>query len=163
MSAEIKLEGQEKLLARLESLGRLDMVKAGIQAAAVYLKGKLSQYPPSRRLTRAEVYGQTFQTDRQRRGFFAKLRSGEIEVPYRRGESPKSQRFKAGWTIAAQNSGMTVVIGNDTEYGPLLMEKEMQSLYAKRVGWRTIDAVVDDERPEVLRIVKDSIDSALED
>lgn len=162
MSAEIKLEGQEKLLALLAVLGRLDPVKAGIRAAGLYVKGKLAQYPQAKRLTRAEVYGETFRTAKQRRAFFAKLKSGEIEVPYHRGESPSSQRFKARWALAAENGGVTAVVGNNATYGRLLMDPQLQSVYANRVGWRTTDAVVDEERAEVLRIISDAIDGALE-
>lgn len=163
MPADIKLEGKDYVLAKLALLGRLDPVKAGIRAAGIYLKGKLAQYPQVNRLTRAEVYGETFKTARQRRAFFAKLKSGAIEVPYHRGESPGSQRFKARWAVTGENNGMTAVVGNNATYGPLLMDTELQSVYARRVGWRTTDAVIEEERAEVLRIISEAIDGAMED
>lgn len=163
MSDDIRLDGKELALAKLAALGRLDEVKAGLMAAGIYLQKRLATYPPTKRLTRESVYGQTFQTDRQRRGYFAKLRDGEIQVPYHRGESPGSQRLKASWTQRTTNGGMTVILGNDTTYGPLLMEGRTQSLFMQRLGWKTTDEIVDAERDEVLRIIGDVIDDSLED
>lgn len=163
MANNIQLIGKEELLAKLESLGNLDAAKAGLMAAGLYLKGRLSVYPQQQRLTRESVYGSAFKTPRQRRAFFAKLRSGEIQVPYHRGTSPNSERFKAAWTAQAENDGMSVVIGNDTSYGPMLMGDDTQSIYMRRVGWRKVGEIVDEERDVVVGMVSDALDTAVEE
>jgi hypothetical protein len=56
----------------------------------------LREYAPWKKITRESVYGSTFKTDRQRRAFFAKLRSGEISVPFRRtGAQGKAWRIES--------------------------------------------------------------------
>lgn len=160
MSDAIHVTGKEEILKEIEALGRLDEAKAGLAAAALYLKGKLQMYPEAKRLTRASVYGTPFKTTKQRKAFFAMLRDGTIEVPYRRGMSPKSERFKAAWTQTARDNGLTQVLGNDTSYGPELMDRERQSFFMRQIGWRTTDAIMDEERETVIGYVSDSLDKA---
>ncbi len=155
------IRGMEELLARLAEVRDLRRVKGALLAAGEHLKGAVSVYPPVKRLTLKEVYGQSFKTERQRRGFFAKLRSGEIEVPYHRGESPGSQRLKAGWAVAAENDGLTVVVGNDATYGPLAQDREQQSLYLRRVGWVTIQDTLAAEGDHVLGLLSDAVEDSL--
>jgi hypothetical protein len=162
MPDSIALKGYDALLKKLEALGRMDYAKAGVQAAGLYLKGALSEQPEQKRLTRKDVYGSSFKTDKQRRFFFWALKSGAIQVPYQRGSSPKSERFNSRWTVESENDGMSAALGNNTLYGPLLMQKENQSLYAKRVGWQTTEAVVDAEREKVVEIIGGSIQDGLE-
>src|SRR5690348_5011101 len=83
----------------LEQVNRkLDRITAPPQAAlaeaATLVKSKAASYPPQ-----PSGRKQPFTSDRQRRGFFAKLRAGEIEVPYRRGSSPGSQKLGAQWFV----------------------------------------------------------------
>ena len=155
--------GVRELLGKLDSLQKMKAAKAGIKAAALYLKGIVAKYPKSQRLTRESVYGRPFQTDRQRRFFFAALRDGRIEVPYQRGESPGSQRFKESWTIATENQGLTAIIGNNTTYGKYLKDAELQSKYAKAVGWTTVSDDVAQATERVLEIVKYAVDRDLAD
>ena len=60
--------------ALLDRLGRGDGLKRGLQVAALYLKGRMSQYPAQR--------PQPFQwvSEKQRRYVMAVIRSGEIRV-----------------------------------------------------------------------------------
>jgi hypothetical protein len=48
------------------------------------LREALADPPAQEHLTRREVYGEPFKSDKQRRWFFAALRDGEIQVPYQR-------------------------------------------------------------------------------
>ena len=117
MPATIRFEGLESLMGKIESLQQVRMIAAGIKTAALHIKGKIAQYPPVKRLTRASVYGSSFQTDKQRRYFFYALAKGKIEVPYRRGESPGSRTLGRRWTIATSNNGLTAIVGNNAPYG----------------------------------------------
>lgn len=62
----------------------------------VHLRSKLAPYPPRSSRPQAHLW-----TRQQRREFFAKLRAGEIEVPYRRGQSPGSENLGKRWRIRA--------------------------------------------------------------
>jgi hypothetical protein len=48
------------------------------------LREAMADPPAQEHLTRKEVYGSSFQSDKQRKWFFAALRSGELTVPYQR-------------------------------------------------------------------------------
>lgn len=151
--SSIKIKGLKEVLQRLDELGQLKPLKAILLAAGATLKGKLSVYPEKRTATRAEVYGSAFQTEKQRRFFFYALNAGLITVPYSRGADPRSERFKASWAIDTDHGGLTVIIGNDTTYGPYLMDTERQSRFMAALGWPTIDQVADENAAEISKFV----------
>src|SRR5688572_14895075 len=80
--------------------------RIGLLAGANYLKGKWAVYPPVRRRKVAHMW-----SDKQRRGFFAKLKAGEIEVPYRRGQSPGSQRLAQRFATSVASDGRSAMVG----------------------------------------------------
>jgi hypothetical protein len=88
-------------------------MRAATKAAAAEGQDRIAQYPPVRR---RKV---TFVSDKQRRAFFARLRSGEIEVPYRRGTSPGSQTLGRRWHIRPSGQ-INHVLTNDASYAPLV-------------------------------------------
>jgi len=142
-NAKFHIEGLDQLIEKVETLQQLKGLKGVLLAVGETLKGKLSVYPPQKSLTRREVYGTPFKTDKQRRYFFYMVGKRLINGPYSRGSDPKSERFKASWAVEAQNDGLTVVIGNDTTYGPYLMGNTKQSKFAAAIGWPTVDKVVE--------------------
>jgi hypothetical protein len=143
------IEGMDELIKQISNIQQLKGLKAILLAAGMTLKGKLSVYPAQKSLTRAEVYGQTFKTDKQRRYFFWALKTGEITVPYSRGDDSKSERFKAAWAVSAQRDGLRVVVGNDTTYGPLLMDPRVQSKFMAEIGWQTTQQVMDENAEQI--------------
>ena len=159
---EIRVEGIEPLLAKLERLGKLEAGIAALKAGAEELKGEASRYPPAARFPRAFIYNRTFKTEKQRRFFFWALRSKVIQVPYRRGTSPGSERHKASWTVREEAGGLRQVIGSDTSYGPLIQSRARQTLYHKRVGWRTVEEIAEREGPKVVEKVIEAIKREVE-
>lgn len=155
--AEIRIEGMDELLKQLDALGRPETFDAALDAAALYLKGKADDYPPAANAHRP----QPFKSDKQRRGFFAKLHAGEIEVPYRRGQSPGSEAHGRRWTISRPRAGMRV-IGNNSSYGPLLQSLAAQARYHKASGWQTVEEIVTREREKVVDLVRDALAKALD-
>ena len=153
--AGIRIEGLPSLQKIIRDVGSLRPVVVGMKAGAIHLKGKIAKYPQVSRRP------QPFVSNKQRRGFFAKLRSGEIEVPYRRGTSPGSERLGQSWTVKARDGGLTQVVGTDTTYGQLVQDRLKQTLYHKTTGWKTTEDVTEQEGNEVVRGVKREIDKAL--
>lgn len=147
--SNFRIEGMEELVRKISDLEQLKGLKSILLAAGETLKGKLSVYPPQRSLTRTEVYGEPFKSEKQRKYFFYALGKGLISVPYSRGSDAKSERFKASWAIDTENSGMRVVVGNDTTYGPYLMGSTEQSKFAAAIGWKTIDTVMEESSQEI--------------
>lgn len=151
----IKIEGLADLLRKIKRIEQMERVKAALKAAAVHVKGKIATYPgPGHR-------PQPFKSDKQRRGFFAKLKKGEIEVPYRRGSSPGSQRLGTRWTVESRNDGWTQVIGNNASYGPLVQGPQTQTSYHATTGWKTTAQVADAEAATVTQYVTRAIEREL--
>ena len=152
---EIHFRGFEELERKLGRVAAGEWITAGLLAAGIYIKGKIAKYPPSRHAP------QPFVSDKQRRGFFAKLAEGLIEVPYRRGQSPGSERLGQSWTAQARDQGRTVVIGNDASYGRLVQDKDVQTGYHRVTGWPTAQDVVEREKREVTEALARELRKAL--
>ncbi len=147
----IEIKGLKELMQQIKDLEQLKGLKAVLLAAGKTLRDKLAEYPPQKSISRESVYGSSFKSDKQRRYFFYALKNSLITVPYDRGNS--GERFKASWAMAAENDGLTIVIGNDTTYGPYLMDPKQQSKMMAALGWPTIDKVADDNAAEVSSFV----------
>jgi hypothetical protein len=155
MTIQIRVDGLRELEAKLGMVASREWITAGLLAGGLYIKGKVAKYPPARHAP------QPFVSDHQRRGFFAKLRAGLIDVPYKRGISPGSERLGQSWTAEARDQGMTVVIGNDASYAPLVHDMARQTGYHKLTGWKTTEEVVKEERDKVVRKMTEHLRRAL--
>lgn len=156
-----RIEGLAELIRKVETLQQMTAVQGALLEGGALVKTGMQQYPPQAHLSRKAVYGQSFQTDRQRKFFFYALKHGLIQVPYRRGQSPGSRNLKQQWSVIASNGGLTVEIGNVTPYGPLVQGSELQTGFARATGWQTDKQVLDREGPAVVGLVKESIDEQL--
>ena len=110
------------------------------EAAAVYLVGDgshgLRHYGTYRFITRTAAYGQAFQSDRQRRKFFAMLRNGEINPGYPR----RTGRLQRGWTVIPQ--GVKTRIVNTEPYAVYVMGDPGQARQPELAGWRRVGLIV---------------------
>lgn len=149
----IRLEGVDDLLARVTKLAQLRQLQAAVKAAATHVKGKAAQYPSGNQHRQ-----QDFVSAKQRRGFFAKLRKGEIEVPYRRGVSPNSETLGRKWAITTSNNGLTATVGNNVSYGPLVQGPGTQTRYHATTGWKTTDEIADAERQIVVEFLEQELE-----
>jgi len=138
----VRVEGAAELIARLKSLEQMRNVKNAIIEASYDLKDKIATYPPRSSRPNWMLKGNSERARRMRAGFFAKLRSGEIEVPYRRGASPGSERLGARWAVSTENSGWRGVVGNNASYARLVQDSEKQTGYHRGTGWITTNQVV---------------------
>jgi hypothetical protein len=157
--ATIRVTGVTELVNKLNEFGRRGALKNALKAGAVYLKGKIAQYPPKNRPTRKSVYGQTFKSDKQRRFFFGALKHGAIQVPYRRGQSPGSEKLGQSWTVEANDLYATV--GTAVSYAPLVQKRDAQSLYHRAVGWQTAEDVAERETDAVVSGVARALEADL--
>lgn len=158
--SRIEIKGLEKLTKGLAALGRLDVVKDAIGAGAEHLQGKIKPYPPRKHVRIEEVGG--WKSEKQRRWFFAALARGEIDVPYRRGQSSTSEDLGDKWTIKQQDKGLGAVIGNNVSYGIYVQDADNQSKMHELIGWKTTDEVVDQERETVIDGIINAVDQQLE-
>lgn len=147
VSIKVKLGKTKDLLKRLD---QLNGYKRGLHLAGLHLQSRIRKYPPVSRRK------QGFTSDRQRRGFFAKLKSGEIDVPYRRGMSSRSERLGQRWAVSRSSDGFSVTVGNNASYANLVQGYK-QSLYHKRTGWKRFDDVAEKESRTVQKIIRDNL------
>ncbi len=153
MDAAIEIKGLDAAIAQVQSIRDVKRINDALLKGALYLKGKIATYPPKKRPSRKSVYGTTFKSANQRRGFFAKLNAGAIDVPYRRGQSPGSETLGRRWTVASRGP-TTIVIGNNASYARLVQSRDKQTKYHQVVGWQTAEDVTERERATVVREVE---------
>jgi len=144
-------------MARMSDPGKFrDLV----HALGIIIETAFKKYPTRNSPTRASVYGSTFASEKQRRYFFWAMRSGAIQVPYRRGQSPGSKNLQQSWTTKML-SDTSVQVGTAVGYGALLMDDERQSKYAEAQGWRTVQARIVDVTPDLTRGLESGVSKIL--
>lgn len=145
-NANIRITGIDETVAKVRRLG--GSTRGSVLKGAVYLRGVLSKYPERKRLTRKQVYGQTFQSRRQRNFFFAALRDGRIQVPYVR-----TRNLGHRWAVKAE-SDTRARVGNNAPYARQVMDEDYpQSKFMQALGWKTAQAVARAERANVIRLI----------
>ena len=122
--------------------------KLGLAAAALEIRGKFAEYPVHKSRPQAPYW-----TPKLRRGFWAKFKKGEINVPYVRGQDAKSQKLGQSWTTEARNNGLTQIIGTAVAYAPRVQSAAKQTQYHKKTGWKTDRQIMRDESPKALRTI----------
>lgn len=138
MADVIEIQGLDELLKGLRSLsgrGLRTAIRRASQAIGEEVKGRMMRYPPRRYGVKA-----VFASRKQRGFFFAALREGRIEVPYRRGQSPGSQDLKNKWVVQARDDG--AVVGTPVGYAPLVQSAREQTEMHRGTGWVTDEQVV---------------------
>lgn len=149
----VEVDGLDELMA-LIVIDLRPALFVALLAIAAEAQDRIAPYPA------ASHRPQPFKTAKQRRGFFARLKKGEITVPYQR-------RGAAGgalgsWRIVpAQGSGQ-VQLTNTSPHAALLHGARTQAAYHAATGWKTdkgvADAIADDGTAG--RIVNDAVSAA---
>lgn len=152
MPNRVEIKGLDKTLRKLSHPAHIAAAKRGLQAGSVHIKGKTAKYPPS---TAANSPSQPRWYER---GYGPRWRrvSGGI------GGRKTSETLGRKWTTASRNAGLTQVVGNNVSYGPYVQDEDRQARALKRIGWKTIQKVADEEGDTVVNFVKKQIDSVLE-
>lgn len=146
----------EAAINGLNALAQMRGLRRGLAGAAAHLQGVAARYPGERHDS------QPFVSDAQRRGFFARLRSGEIQVPYVRGFAPTSEQLGQRWTVEERDGGLTQVVGNNASYAPLVQSAQRQTTYHRITGWKTDEQIINEEGPRVNEIVNAEIAADVE-
>ncbi len=148
---KIVIEGLEDIIRKFDNAR--PAISDALLAGAIHVKGKIAIYPPQTHPTRQSVYGSSFQSDRQRRWFFA---VGIHQTPYAR-----TSNLANRWTISSSMDGLAQIVGNNTSYGPYVQGAGMQSLYHRAQGWLTEEQVAEQESGKVQAMILRAIQKAL--
>ena len=134
---KITSKGIPELQRRLKSLAS-DIKDVATRAVAEYLVGDrthgLKHYPEYRHVPYSRIGG--FVSARQRRYVMARIREGTIDpgAPHRTGN------YQRGWQ--AINEGVKTQIVNSVPYAQYVGGDETQARLNKKVGWRTVSAII---------------------
>ena len=149
----LKIEGAEELLKKLDSIAAMRRVKASVKQAGVFLKGKVANYPTVSRRPNPRIR----LDPKVRRGYFYHLKHGDIEVPYRRGSSPGSQKLGQSWNVRTRNSGWSAIIGTSASYARLVQDSAKQASYHRQTGWITTKQATQLYGNQAVDYVKDAL------
>lgn len=127
---------------------------AATEAAAKYLIDVFKVQPPRKKVSRKRAYGASFFSDKQRRWFFAALKSGEIKVPYNR-----TQGMRKAWNIIGR--GKNLIIVNQTQAAVYTMGDQTQSRHEKLVGWQTTGQKVSKSIVKMQKVLRAAADKTL--
>jgi len=160
MDIRLKVRGIEKVQAFLRDLP-YGVLRVALPAIAEYLIGDgthgLKHYQAYKYITRKRAYGQTFQSDKQRRYVMAMIREGRIDpgYPHRTG---RSQR---GYTAKVTNGGYGVTISNPEKGAYYTRHDAGQARLNALAGWRKISAVVESNLAGALRHARAAVSAFL--
>ena len=153
MTETIHVKGLDKLIGKLDTIAKLRVVKAGIKAGGLHIKGKIAKYPPATAANFPGPYPKRW----YQRGWgskYARLSGGV-------GGRMTSETLRAKWTIQSRDAGMSVVIGNNVTYSVFVQSAEKQAAFHKRHGWKTDKQVVEKEGPKVKELIARAIRRSL--
>ena len=128
MSADVEIQGIDEALAMLRAIDPAIVVS--LMAVGLEAQNRIAPYPA------ASHREQAFKTLKQRRGFFAKLRKGQIRVPY-----PRSNDTLNRWSLTP--NGKSVDLRNTSPHAKWVHSAQQQAAYHK--GTWTTDKHIADE------------------
>ena len=118
---------------------------------AKYMLNVLRAYPPYRKVTRESVYGAPFQSDKQRRWFFAALNDGSLQLPYKR-----TQQLSNGWQIVGE--GAKTILVNEVPHAKYAYGGNR---LLGAIGWKRLEQIVSERKAKIQEIIKAAVKKAL--
>lgn len=152
---DVEVSGIESVLAKLVQLNSVDAQRQVTSDVGEFVRGKLQRYPPYKYVSRRTAYGVPFFTDRQRRWFFAALRSGELQIPYVR-----TRTLRNSWVLADAPGG-DMVLRNITPYAGYVQKESSQSRMMRLRDWTTEERVVTENAAGIGRTADESYNRVL--
>jgi len=142
MTTAIRVEGLDALQAKLGQLATNQALVPQMHRSLATLHAVVVKYPPPPQYSG----GAAWMTAKQRRWFFANLRKGLIDVPYRR-----TGKLGQSWTtsVDATAAGLTGVLGNNRSYARYVQDRDLQAkIHVDR--WPTAQDVIEDKTAAIV-------------
>jgi len=131
----------DKVQNYLKSLPR-GTIKIALEALGEWFIGTgqrgLKRYPPYKYVTRAQAYGRTFKSAKQRGYVMAQIRAGRIDpgAPHRTGNTQR------GWSMSTTGGGYRLSLVNPTAGAYYSMSDTGQARLNALVGWRKVSDIL---------------------
>jgi len=161
--ATIEIEGLDELVRKLDDLGKLSTVHAALQAAALYIKGKVAKYPQSTEANQPRGFNTMYSMTSHRpintwyqRGYGSKWITKSGQVHGRKSSEQLGQK----WTTKYDKERFEAVIGNNASYA-IFVQGEKQAKFHKARGWITVETVAKEETKRVQEYVIDAVRRAI--
>ena len=152
--ATIEIEGLDELIRKLDDLKQLRKVHAGIQAAALYVKGKIAQYPDKSSANFPSGPGSSWYERNKGTWYWRKRDNTKVNYG-------NSEMLGKSWTIKYNQSKFEAIVGNDTSYG-IFVQGSKQASFHKRRKWKTVETVAKEETRLVQKYVFDAVRRAIQ-
>ena len=119
----IRIEGVDRLLAKLGKLGAVTILKPPMQRAVYRIMGDVKQYPPEPAGTK-----------------------------YRRGQDPRSEDLGGRWTGRVTPDAAAVLgkVGNNASYAPWVQSHQFQARHMSHWKRHTDLAIIDKNRKAIV-------------
>ncbi len=150
----VEVQGLAELKTKLDALPAVVQDYVVDEVTKYYLNVFRDSQPPPNYVTRKAAYGVTFFTPRQRRWFFAALRDGTIDVPYRR-----TGGLRKSWRQVG--SGARSFIVNDSPGAPFVVGDDTQSRHEKLVGWFRTNELMEQRIERAMKIADGATKKAI--
>jgi hypothetical protein len=156
MSASIEIRGLDKLQKRFASV--TPGIKAGVKAATEHIELQVKKYPPLTLANQPKTYKTGAQNTWYQRGWGGKwaLAGGGWHG------KKSSEQLQQKWTSRMINSGLTGIVGNNASYAIYVMgERKDQAEALKKIGWKSVEDIAEDEAPTVANFITQHVEKAL--
>lgn len=153
MAESVQIVGLEPLMAAVGRLAAGVVLRDAMEVAVERVRTQIAIYPPP-----PSGHRMVWKSERQRRWFFAALRSGAIQVPYRR-----TGTLGRRWTTRVSGSTLATLtgeVGNVTAYGPWVQKADEQA-QVHRGRWRTDEQVATMMAPSIQALFEARLRAAM--
>ena len=156
MSATIEIRGLDKLRKRFDTVS--PGIKAGVKAATVHVYGKAKSYPPHTLANQPKTYKTGANNTWYQRGWGGKWALAAGGWHGRK----SSEQLQQKWSSRVTNGGFTGIIGNSASYAIYVQgERKDQAKALKRIGWKSVEDIAEEEAPTVADFISREVDKAL--
>ena len=151
--AELKIEGLEQVIAKLDKMAGVVWLRTTLITAAIMVKNEVAKYPA------ASEANTPYQRRWYQRGWGTKWMRKDGSVNGRQTSETLGRRWHYKRVESAGE--MQMVIGNNASYAPFVQGAEKQAAFHKSRGWVTAEAALEQARPMIMRMVQDRVNEQL--
>lgn len=144
MATAVTVKGLDKLIEKLERLGKADALKRPMTQAVQHLHDTIAEYPPSG-IANSPMNGYSW----YERGFGTRTRTGRAWNT--------SETLGRRWTEEVSANGQRGVVGNNASYAEYVQSAEKQAGFHAMRGWKTDEQVTREEAGVVVEFFNDAI------
>jgi hypothetical protein len=154
-NVDVKIQGLDKLIKKLNNIAGKSYLKATMRAAVEILKAKVAKYPPSTEANLPHSVPGWHWYERGRGGHYNRIRDGGHSA-YR-----TSKQLGRKWTTRVDADGMRAQVGNNVSYAPYVQDEREQMPWHKDRGWVTVQDVAKSEKDKIVKLFVANIKKAI--